>query len=209
MLIGKGRLCSARGLRYTTLNLSHPFDGFDYETRTDYGWDGPYYFSAVGNENNTMMSYVDLNWDFSQFDRDNTDRLQAAAYIKNANALAKKIQTDPDAGQAAVDLADADESYGAAKKAIARHDYAATFENSREAYEHVLSGARKAGVHVGASNTGRTAMPRATGSGKIPGRYIDKVPPSERAEPLKRQKAEDIRVNNPRDFSPLAHRLRQ
>ena len=47
-----------------------------------------------------MMSYVDLNWDFSQFDRDNTDRFQAAAYINNANALARKIQNDPDAGQA-------------------------------------------------------------------------------------------------------------
>jgi hypothetical protein len=43
------------------LNLSHPFDGFDYETETDFGWDGKYYFTGVGNENNTMMGYVDLN----------------------------------------------------------------------------------------------------------------------------------------------------
>jgi hypothetical protein len=155
------------------------------------------------------MSYIDLNWDFSQFDRDNTDRFQAAAYINNANALAKKIQNDPNADQAAGDLADADESYGAAKEAIARHDYAATFENSREAYEHVLRGARNAGVPVGASNSGRTAIPRATGSSAIPDRYIDKVPRAERDVPLRRQKAEDIQVNNPQDFSPLAHRLRQ
>ena len=40
-------------------------------------------------------------------------------------------------------------------------------------------------------------------------RYIDNVPRAERDEPLKRQKAEDIQVNNPQDFSPLAHRLRQ
>ena len=26
-----------------------------------------------------MMSYIDLNWDFSQFDRDNSDRFLAAA----------------------------------------------------------------------------------------------------------------------------------
>jgi hypothetical protein len=26
------------------LNLSHPFDGFDYETGADFGWDGKYYF---------------------------------------------------------------------------------------------------------------------------------------------------------------------
>jgi hypothetical protein len=166
------------------LNLSHPFDGFDYETKADFGWDGPYYYTAVGNENNTMMSYIDLNWDFSQFDRDNTDRFQATAYINNANALAKKIYNDPNADRAADDLAEADESYGAAKAAIARHDYAATFEKSREAYEHVLRGARAAGVPVGASNSGRTAIPRATGSSKIPGRYIDKVPRAERDEPL-------------------------
>ena len=191
------------------LNLSHPFDGFDYESGTDFDWDGKYYFAGVGNENNTMMSYIDLNWDFSQFDRDNTDRFQAAAYINNANALAKKIQNDPNARRAADDLAEADASYGAAKEAIARHDYAATFKNSRAAYEHVLRGARDAGVPVGSSNSGRTAIPRATGSSEIPGRYIDNVPPAERDEPLKRQRAEDIQVNNPQDFSPLAHRLRQ
>ena len=63
------------------LNLSHPFDGFDYEKETDFGWDGAYYFMGVGNENNSMMSYIDLNWNFSQSDKDNTDRFQAAAYI--------------------------------------------------------------------------------------------------------------------------------
>ena len=191
------------------LNLSHPFDGFDYESERDFGWQGRFYFTGVGNESNTIMSYIDLNWDFSQFDRDNTDRFQAAAYITNANALAKKIQNDPNAGRAADDLAKADASYGAAKAAIARHDYAATFKNSRAAYEHVLRGARDAGVPVGESNSGRTAIPKASGSSEIPDRYIDKVPRTDRDQPLKRQSAEDIQVNNPRDFSPLAHRLRR
>ena len=130
------------------LNLSHPFDGFDYENQTDFGWDGKYYFTGVGNEVNSMMSYVDLNWDFSQFDRDNTDRFQAAACINNANALARKIQNDPDAGQAAAELAAADAAYGEAKAALARHDYDGTFEKARETYEHALQGARDAGVPV-------------------------------------------------------------
>jgi hypothetical protein len=192
------------------LNLSHPFDGFDYGTETDFDWDGKYYFTGVGNENNTMMSYVDLNWDFSQFDRDNTNRFQAAAYINNASALAKQIRRDPNANRAADDLAAADKSYGAAKKAIARHDYPATFENARAAYEHALQGARDAGVPVEASNSGRTATPRgAAVSSAIPGRYTDRPQPAEQDEPLQRQKAEDIQVNRPQDFSPLAHRLRQ
>ena len=30
------------------------------------------------------MSYIDVNWDFSQFDRDNAARHQAAGFIVNA-----------------------------------------------------------------------------------------------------------------------------
>jgi hypothetical protein len=89
-----------------------------------------------------MMSYVDLNWDFSQFDRDNTDRFQAAAYINNANALAKRILNSPKAGQANSELQAADRYYGEAKAALATHDYAATFYNAKRAYEAVLDGAR-------------------------------------------------------------------
>src|SRR5918997_703698 len=133
------------------LNLSHPFDGFDYETETDFGWDGKFYFTGVGNEVNSMMSYVDLNWDFSQFDRDNTDRFQAAAYMDNANALAKRILDSPQAERAKSELESADRYYGEAKAALAAHDYARTFDNARRAYEAVLDGAREAGVTVEAS----------------------------------------------------------
>jgi hypothetical protein len=191
------------------LNLSHPFDGFDYETETDFGWDGKYYFTGVGNENNTMMGYVDLNWDFSQFDRDNTDRFQAAAYINNANALARRVQNDPNANRAAEDLAEADKRYGAAKAAIAKHDYAATFKHARAAYEHALKGAREAGVPVAASDNGRTATRGSAVANAIPSRYTDRPEPADRNEPLRRQKAEDIEVKEAQDFSPLAHRERQ
>jgi hypothetical protein len=191
------------------LNLSHPFDGFDYENKTQFGWDGKYYFTGVGNEVNSIMSYVDLNWDFSQFDRDNTDRFQAAAYINNANALARKIQNDPDADQAADELAAADVAYGEAKTALARHDYAGTFGKAREAYEHALQGARDAGVPVKPSNNGRTASKKAEISSVLPGRYIDRPRPAEREQPMRRQDAADIEVHKAQHFSPLAHRLRR
>ena len=35
------------------------------------------------------MSYIDLNWDFSQFDRDNMHRYQAAAYWRSSNEIAR------------------------------------------------------------------------------------------------------------------------
>src|SRR5918994_1145142 len=134
------------------LNLSHPADGFDYETKTNYFADGKFYFAGVGHEINSMMSYVELNWDFSQFDRDNTDRFQAAAY----------------------------RYYGQAKAALAAHDYGGTFDNAKRTYEAVLDGARSAGVKVEASNDGRiavTAFQRLTSL--IPGEYIDRPEPSD------------------------------
>ena len=191
------------------LNLSHPFDGFDYENETDFGWDGDYYFTGVGNEQNSMMSYIDLNWDFSQFDRDNTDRFQAAAYINNANALAGKIQASPAVAQASDELAMADAAYGRAKADLAAHDYAGVFENSREAYEQTLEGANEAGVEVTAGENGRTADSNLRASSQIPGRYIDRPQPAERDEPLQRQSAEDIEVQESQDFSPTGHRLRR
>lgn len=191
------------------LNLSHPFDGFDYETETSFGWDGEYYFTGSGNEVNSMMSYIDLNWDFSQFDRDNTDRFQAASYINVANALAEKIEDSPNATAASEELAAADAAYGRAKAALAGHDYAGTFGNARDAYEQTLKGARDAGVEVRASQNGRTAEAGLRASSQIPGRYIDRPEPAELEQPISRNDAQDIEVQKEGDFSPLGHRLRR
>ena len=51
------------------VGLSHPHDGYDSETGVDYGPSGTFYFAQAGDESNSMMSYIDLNWDFSQFDQ--------------------------------------------------------------------------------------------------------------------------------------------
>ena len=64
----------------------------------DYGPEGDFYFAWAGDESNSMMSYVDLNWDFSQFDRDNFNRFHAAGYIVNANAIAEDVLASPNAG---------------------------------------------------------------------------------------------------------------
>ena len=179
------------------LNLSHPADGFDYESKTDYFADGKFYFAMVGFEINSMMSYVDLNWDFSQFDRDNTDRFQAAAYINNANALAKRILSSPKAGRAKSQLKAADGYYGQAKAALAAHDYGGTFDNAKRTYEAVLDGARSAGVKVEASNDGRTAVTASQRlTSLIPGEYIDRPEPSD--EPPDRKA-----------YTPLGHRMRR
>ena len=85
------------------------------------------------------MSYIDLNWDFSQFDRDNAARHQAAGFIVNANMIAGRILESRDARKAAHDLEAADAAVGQAKSAMAAHDYTAAWRAARSAYESVLA----------------------------------------------------------------------
>jgi hypothetical protein len=136
------------------LAMSHPHDGYDSETGVDYNPTGPYYFAWSGDESNTMMSYIDLNWDFSQFDRDNMNRYMAAAFASNANRIAADILADPDAGKAADELATADRLLGASKAAFARHQYLTADFLAKAAYDQVRKGARQAGVPVVGSHDG-------------------------------------------------------
>jgi hypothetical protein len=132
--------------------LSHPHDGWDWESRTDFEPADAFYFAWSGDESNSIMSYIDLNWDFSQFDRDNMYRFLAAAYIRNANHIAEDILADPDAGKAADELSAADRAIGRAQGAIASHKYAASMRHAKHAYDLVRQGAREAGVKVTGSN---------------------------------------------------------
>jgi len=134
--------------------MSHPHDGYDSTTGVDYGPEGEFYFAWSGDEVNSMMSYIDLNWDYSQFDRDNANRFQAAAYITNANAIAALILGSPNASAAQADLKKADTAIGAAKSALAGHNYAAAFTSARDAYLATRQGAAKARVQVAASANG-------------------------------------------------------
>ena len=105
------------------------------------------------------MSYIDLNWDLSQFDRDNGARFQAAGFIANANVLAGQILDSKRAHRAARLLAAADAAVGRAEGAMADHDYRGTWFEARDAYELVLRGAARAGVRVDASHIGWTVLP--------------------------------------------------
>ena len=140
--------------------MSHPHDGFDWETGIDYEPTGPFYFAWATDEQNSIMSYIDLNWDFSQFDRDNAARHQAAGYILNANVIAGRILESRKAGRAAGYLAAADAAVGKAEKAMAAHDYPGTWQAARTAYELVLLGADKANVDVEASYGGWAVQPK-------------------------------------------------
>lgn len=141
------------------IGMSHPHDGFDWEEMRDFGPGRDRFFAWSGDQSNTIMSYIDVNWDFSQFDRDNFDRFRTAAYLTNANAIAEQILASPNANAAAGELAQADAQAGAAEAAFAGHDYPAAFVHGRSAYEHTLAAASLAGVIVTASENGWVVLP--------------------------------------------------
>ncbi|MFY1694654.1 hypothetical protein [Solwaraspora sp. WMMA2101] len=99
-----------------------------------------------GDQVNSMMSYIDLNWDFSQFDRDNSDRFLTAAYNEAANRLAGEVLDSRHAGRARGELRAADRLLGAAQRSLSRHDYRQALILAEQAYDRVTEAARRAGV---------------------------------------------------------------
>ena len=130
------------------LGLSHPHDGYDFESDQDFSRSGDFYFAGSGDESNSVMGYLFLNSDFSQFDRDNMNRDLVAAYINESNSILQKIEASPHAGQvdAIVGLADLD-----AAAALAQYqsmNYQAAAEKAKSAYQKILNAAAQIGIQI-------------------------------------------------------------
>ena len=130
------------------LGLSHPHDGYDYEDDVDFGPSGPFQFAWLGDYSNTMMSYIDLNWDFSQFDRDNMNRYMTSVYINQANVILADIYASPRAGTVSALLTSADDAAAAALTSYAAMDYGAAVSEAQAAYQDVLAAAEQINVQV-------------------------------------------------------------
>lgn len=162
------------------LGMSHPHDGYDSASGVDYGGSGEFYYANVGDENNSMMSYIDVNWDFSQFDRDNSDRFLTAAYWEAANRLAATVP----AGKGKTALKAADLLLGGASKAFAAHDYRAAYALAEKSYATVaaIPGVDSAGVAA----TLKAEAQQARSGSKVhePHEFIDTLAPdSPRSQP--------------------------
>src|SRR6185436_18784072 len=130
------------------LGMSHPHDGYDWELGIDYYPAGDLYFTQSGDQCNSFMSYIDLNWDFSQFDRDNMARYLTATYINEANAILPKILKSLRSNKAAGQCAAADTQAGQALTAYAASDWATASAHAKASYNHVLAAAAAAGVKI-------------------------------------------------------------
>jgi hypothetical protein len=167
--------------------MSHPHDGYDSETGVDYGPGGEFLFANAGDESNSMMSYIDVNWDFSQFDRDNSDRFLTAAYHESANKLAADVLASSKASKARTHLRAADVLLGLSTKAFARHDYRAAYAFAEGAYNAVVAGAKQAGVDpAGAAKALKAEADAARRTTEVhdPHEFIDTLAPdSPRSQP--------------------------
>ena len=134
------------------LGMSHPHDGFDSETGIDYGPSGDFYFANSGDQSNSIMSYIDLNGDFGQFDRDNMARYLTVGYINQANTILADIYASPRAGNAAAALTAADAHAAASLSEYGGMNYAAAAARAKLAFGRVLAAAAQAGVNVEPQN---------------------------------------------------------
>jgi hypothetical protein len=166
-------------------SMSHPHDGYDPASGVDYEPTGPFFYAWLGDESNTMMSYIDVNWDFSQFDRDNSARHHAGGYALVANRIAADILRDRDRDRARRELLAADDALEDAQDAIEDHDYDEMLEDAARAYGHVRRGADKAGVRVRVRQPSTwTVLPQSRGSRMVPG-TIDLEPAANRKRGLR------------------------
>jgi hypothetical protein len=182
-------LADGRGLTATMthevghhLGLSHTHDGYDSEEGRDFLARGDRFFVWVGDEVNSVMSYVDVNHDFSVFDRDHMYRWQATAYLRSTNAIAADVLHSPRAAAGLPALADADREAGATQAALSVHDYPAVFTHARAAYLHARRAAEDAAVAVPADVltpwTLQPAGPEREYARTRP-RYVDPIGPGD------------------------------
>lgn len=169
------------------VGLSHPHDGYDSARGVDFEPTGDFYFAWAGDESNSIMSYIDLNWDFSQFDHDNMNRFQAAAYIEAANRLAAEALAGETPRRAMDELRAADRKVGLTEAAFAGHRYRVAWARAQAAYRAAVQAATQAGVDVDSVlrklRTATEAAREAEGVHE-PGEFIDSLEPqSPRSQP--------------------------
>ncbi|MGI5212228.1 hypothetical protein [Plantactinospora sp. CA-290183] len=162
------------------IGMSHPHDGYDSASGVEYGPVDEFYFAGAGDQSNSMMSYIDLNWDFSQFDHDNSDRFLTAAYNEAANRLAADVLAAPGAHRAQDELKLADGLLGLAKVALAAHRYKPAYALAEQAYAQVVRGAGQAGVPAGEvarQMAGEAKAARTVVESTGPHEFIDSLDP--------------------------------
>lgn len=128
------------------VGLSHPHDGYDPATGIDYGPGGPLYFAWLGDESDTVMSYLNLSQGFGQFNADSMHRYEFAGYLNWSNQLLAAIQSDPGAGSVRGLVNESKDAALKAERAFRNWDFLAAATHARTAYERMATAAAQLGV---------------------------------------------------------------
>ena len=121
------------------VGLDHPHD--DIENRRMPR--GATYYMWTGSEVNSMMSYIDLNWDFSQFDYDNAARSMTAVYVNQSNGVLGRIILSGHGGFVRGLLREADRHATQSLKSYQSMRYRAAALQAQGAYEDLLTALRR------------------------------------------------------------------
>jgi hypothetical protein len=152
--LSQGIIDAGYGLSTTILHevghhigLSHPHDGYDSGTNTDYGPGGDYYYAWLGDYSHSMMSYIDLSWSFGQFNRDAMNRALTTAYLNRAIYILDLAETQ---GKTILE-ATTDTANDKAREALVAYEvlnYPGAVALANEAYTGIVNGAKAANVTV-------------------------------------------------------------
>lgn len=135
------------------LGLHHPFHGSRCLDRDCAGirllnGTGGTFYSWHGAHVHGVMTYVNVNDDFSRFERDNVARWVNYQHLRHANLLAARLLASPHAHRVAGPLANADSHAAAALAHVAAMDYEAAAAAARAAYRLLVDAAALIGVSL-------------------------------------------------------------
>jgi hypothetical protein len=152
---------------------SHPHDGYDYEDDVDFGgWYDKFQFTWAGTQNNSIMSYLSTNNEFSQFDRDNIARWMTSTYLNALNEVAARVIDEVGRERASGLLELSDALAARAQRAFRDHRYLASTFLAKQAYEVARSVARGQGVTIKGRWTGTKVLRDDEGMARQ-GHYTD------------------------------------
>lgn len=130
------------------MSLSHPHDGYDSEEDISYGPSGKFFFANLGDESNSVMSYMSIQPEFSQFNLDSQYRYLTAAYLNNTNAVLSLSRSAGKEKDVATAAASADSLFAQAKAKYDALAYLDAATLAHQGYRQVLDSAKAAGVNV-------------------------------------------------------------
>ena len=137
------------------LGFNHPFHGYRCLTETcgvgefiPFGGSGLGWFSRAGNYSSGMMTYVNVNNDYSRFELDNLQRWLTWQYLDLSNFVVGEIARSPHASSVSGALVQADARAGAALTAYRQYDYDGAEQLARAAYDGVVAAAAAINVKL-------------------------------------------------------------